>query len=174
MGVIAVQFVESRARREQAEVRRIIRKIRRVMLTKSERDILMAVVNLWFHHANGPLGYIHPGCETLANRANVSVITVKRALSRLRDYGVISAINHAKGGRNHATDYTVNLIKLREVFDPSGVVTIPGVLVEFVPVRSTQSVTNDTVCTTRNDTVYGYQNDTPSIEASDPSQEGGE
>ena len=78
--------------------RRLVRAaIRKSNMTKSDRDITLAIVNLWFHHRNGPKGYIHPGRKHLAKKANVSIITVARCLTRLRDSHVILAIKNPKG-----------------------------------------------------------------------------
>lgn len=153
MSVVAVDFKKSREAERQRYVRSIIRKIKRDVLTKAERDVLMVLVNLWFYHKGGPNGFIHPGRKKIAKRANVSVVTVARALSRLRDYGVIDATMYEKGGRK-ATRYLVDIDCIIETFNPHGVETIPGVLVPFA------SVQNDTVSVPANDTVLAYQNDT--------------
>lgn len=155
MSVIAVKFSESRQAKEQAEIRRIIRKTGRDLLSKSERDVLITIVNLWFYHKGGPEGYIHPGCEKIAKRSKVSVVTVKRTLSLLREHGIVVALAYANGGRK-ATRYTVDLTALRNVLNPHGVKTLEGKLIAF----PAQTVQNDTVSEHVNDTVYPYQNDT--------------
>ena len=167
MSVLAVDFKQSRSAEEQRQIRAIVRKIPRDKLTKGQRDILMVIVNQWFHHRYGPKGYIHPGRKLIAKKANVTVVTVARALDVLREAKVIEAIRYAKGG-TFSTRYTVNLMALREVYDPSGVEEISGVLVPF---QRQQGVTNDTVQNDWNDTVSPYQNDTRSITAYDLSQE---
>ena len=157
MNVLPVDFSKSKSCEEQRQIRRIIRKINRDQLTKSELDVLMVLVNLWFYHRNGPHGFIRPGREAIAKKAGrISVVTVARSLSRLRGLGIIKPVAYAKGGQN-ATRYTMDLPRLREVFDPSGVETAEGKLVAFKPNGTVQ---NDTVQWIENDTVQPFQNDT--------------
>ena len=89
-------------------VRSIIRKTDK--LSKHQRDILLAIVNLWVHHKNGPKGYIHPGKKMLAKKARVSLATVKRTLKMLRGERIIIPRKYLKGGApGCATQYTVNV-----------------------------------------------------------------
>lgn len=143
MSVLAVDFKKSRVAEEQRQVRSIIRKIPRESLTKGERAVLMVVVNLWFYHRNGPKGYIHPGRKLIAKRADVCIRTAATALERLRAVGVVAPIKYAKGG-TLATQYTVDLMRLREVYDPCGVKEVDGDLIQF-PARNTE-----TNCTVQN------------------------
>lgn len=143
-------------------MRRIIRR-NKAGLTRSEAEALVCLVNLWLHHRNGPNGYIHPGRKLIAKRAKCSVPTVARALKLFRELELISPIKHLKGGQRTATQYTVNFTAIRELFDPSNVVTIAGELVPFTVSREAE-----------NDTVKADQNDTLSICSTDltfPDQE---
>ena len=153
MSVVAVDFSQSKTADEERRIRRVIRKAKD--LSRSERDVLLCLANLWFYHRSGPSAEMHPGCDRIAKRAKVSVITVKRALKLFRERRVIIALAYLEGGRK-ATRYTMDLAKLIEWLDPSNVKVAPGEIVNFPqPTRS-----NDTVSTVENDTVYGYQNDT--------------
>lgn len=94
---------------QEAAFRRLVRQaIRKGDLTKGERDVTLAIVNLWFHHRNGPKGYIHPGREKLAKSAGVTVKTVSRTLASLRAAGVLTPLNGVSGGGKTPTHYTVN------------------------------------------------------------------
>ena len=161
MPVVSIDFKASREAERQRYVRSIIRKIKRNVLTKAERDVLMVMVNLWFYHKGGPDGFVHPGRKKIAKRANTSVVTVSRSLARLCAYGVIDATDYANGGRK-ATRYFVDIDSIIETFNPHGVRTIPGVLVAF------RAVQNDTVSKAGNDTVWAYQNDTRYIATNEP------
>ena len=83
------------------------RLIRQSDLSPTDRLILQDLVNLWFAHRNED-GFIHPGRGRLAKSANVSIATVKRSLCRFRDAGLITAIDHARGGGHFATRYVVD------------------------------------------------------------------
>jgi len=101
---------------QEASFRRIIRQtIRKGPFTKSEREVVLAFINHWFHHRKSTKGVVHPGRKKLAKRANVSIATVKRTLAMLRDYGVISAKAHLEGLHGNATEYTVCTIALTEL-----------------------------------------------------------
>lgn len=160
MPVVSVDFKKSREAERQRYVRSIIRKTKRNTLTKAERDVLLTMVNLWFYHKCGPNGFIHPGRSKIAKRADVSVVTVARALARLRAYGFIDPTDYAKGGRK-ATRYFVDVDCIIETLNPHGVQTHPGILMAF------PSVQNDTVSQPLDDTVLRYQNDTRYKETGD-------
>lgn len=122
--------VAERAKRERRDARRRVGKL---PLTKSERDILMAVVNLWFAHRY-KAGFIHPGRERLAKKAKVkSVKTVTRALARFCHMGFIEAGAYPKGGTGKATHYRVNLEAIQNAAEPCTVQTAPGILIPFRP-----------------------------------------
>jgi hypothetical protein len=134
--------------------RRLVRAaIRKSNMTKSDRDITLAIVNLWFHHRNGPKGYIHPGRKHLAKKANVSIITVARCLTRLRDSHVILAIKNPKGEGQKPTQYVVNIHALMLHCGQYW-------LDEFMALSSPKCYTtfpeNDTPLAYQNDTQYKY------------------
>jgi len=94
---------------QEAAFRRIVRQaIRKGPFTKGERDVTLALVNLWFHHRNGPKGYIHPSRKMLAERAGVSVRTVASTLAMLRAGDMIVPVSGLRGGKAKATRYKVN------------------------------------------------------------------
>lgn len=95
---------------QEAAFRRIVRNaIRKGPFTKGERDVTLALVNIWFYHENGPKGYIHPSRKMLAKRAGVSVRTVASTLSKLRAGGMILPVSSVKGGKAKATRYVVDI-----------------------------------------------------------------
>lgn len=95
---------------EQAFRRLVRQSIRKGDFTKGERDVIIALVNHWFHHrAKGP---IHPGREKIAKKAGVSVRTVASAMSMLRAAGVLNPVSNLKGGHGAATRYSVNTYAL--------------------------------------------------------------
>jgi hypothetical protein len=75
----------------------------------NHRNILVALVDLWFHHRNGPLGCIHPSREQLVKTANCKRETVKRALGVFREIGILIVVSDMKGGRKKATRYKVDI-----------------------------------------------------------------
>jgi hypothetical protein len=141
-----------RVKKEAAHLRRIIRRNKGAVLTNSEIKVLVALVNLWLYHRNGPKGYIHPGRKLLAKKAGVSVVTVARSLEIFRILGIAKAIRNLKGGNGRATQYVVDTDAIKEIFDPCDVKTVAGELVPFSVSFPTQ-----------NDTQQPYQNDTLSI-----------
>jgi len=89
--------------------RRLVRsKIRKGPLTKSQRDVTLALVNHWFHHKGGAKGYVHPGRKKLAKKAGTSVRTVASTLAILRDWGVLKVVAHLHGLHGNATEYLVD------------------------------------------------------------------
>jgi len=92
---------------QEAAFRRLVRhSIRSGDFTKGERDVIIALVNHWFHHrAKGP---IHPGREKIAKKAGVSVRTVASTMSMLRAASVLNPVSNLKGGHGAATRYTIN------------------------------------------------------------------
>ena len=92
-----------------AAVRRLVRDaIRKGPFTKSQRDVTLAVANLWFHHKSGD-GFIHPGRDKLAKRAKVHVKTVSRTLEILRDAKAIKPVSNLRGGYGKSTRYVVDI-----------------------------------------------------------------
>lgn len=95
---------------QEAAIRRLVREaIKKSKFSKSERDVALAIANLWFYHKNGPKGYIHPGREFLAKRARVSVRTVCTTLGKLRAAGVLVVIANQRGQGQRPTYYKVDL-----------------------------------------------------------------
>lgn len=80
-------------------------------LTKTERDITVFLLNLWFRHENGPKGYIHPGRPLIAKKCQCTVKTASRTLAKLRAAGIIVPLNEPNGGRT-ATQYVVDMAAL--------------------------------------------------------------
>lgn len=98
---------------QEYTLRRLVRgAVRKSLLTRAERDVTLALVNVWFHHRHGPKGYIHPGCQALAKKANVSSKTVSRTFGKLRAAGVLETLSNLKGGQATATRYKINLAAL--------------------------------------------------------------
>lgn len=97
---------------EQA-FRRLVRDaVRRGPFTKSERDVTLALVNLWLHHKGGPKPYVHPGRESLARKAGCTIKTVSRTLAKLRAAGIADVISNPRGGRDAATRYRLDVVAL--------------------------------------------------------------
>ena len=118
---------------QEAQYRRFVRKCitsHRSGLRKNERDMLLAIVNLWFHHRNSPKGHIHPGREKIAKRANVSVRTVATFLKVLRGAGVIVVVGRPNGEGKKPTCYTVNIDCLLEFCGVEFPETVAGELAE--------------------------------------------
>lgn len=94
-----------------ASFRRYVRaKVKSGPFTPSDKNIILAIVNLWFHHKS----FIHPGRKKLAAKAGVTEKTVSRSLAKLRQSGVLILVSHLTGGRK-ATRYDVDAIKLLEL-----------------------------------------------------------
>ena len=146
------------ARAEGRYFRRIIRKDKGKRLTRAETEILVTLFNLWMYHRNGPKGYIHPSREKLAKKCKCSVVTVARAFSEFRKLGIaVPRDPNLKAGQGKANRYSLDLSKIQELFEPSNVRVLPGVLVPLWR-------QNDPLSGPQNDTLNPYQNDTLSIE----------
>ncbi len=52
---------------------------------------------------------VHPGLETLAGKARMTVRGTQKCLVNLRKDGVINAVAAARGGRSKVTEYKINL-----------------------------------------------------------------
>lgn len=111
--------------------RRIARRNKTGDLTRSETETLVAIINLWLHHRNGPKGFIHPSRAKLAKTAKCSDATVKRALLKFRKMGLIRSVSGVKGGQAKTTRYVVSFDAIQLAFDPSGVRVEEGQLVPF-------------------------------------------
>lgn len=104
----------------------------RHIFTKSERDITLVLVNMWFHHRNGPKGYIHPGRERIAKRANVSVWTVAKCLALLRETKALRVVGHARGEGQRPTQYLLDISALLDMCECGLPDVHPGVLSHFL------------------------------------------
>jgi hypothetical protein len=166
-GVVAVDFAAARTAQEARHCRAAVRKSG---LSRSERDVLMVLVNLWFHHRGK--GFIRPGKPLLVRRAKVSESTVSRALVKFKEMGLIAPLRYAAGGGRCATHYSVDTSLICEKFAPHGVKVMPGELVKVsFPVRSFDTPArgqNDTPARGQNDTPEGCQNDTLYIDTFRP------
>lgn len=134
---------------QEAAFRRAIRdRVKKAGFKKSERDIVLVLVNLWFQHRNGPKGFIHPGREKLAKRTGYSVWTVSHCLKMLRSAEVLEATEYERGQGQHATRYKLDLVALVDLcgFD---IATLKGG--ELVPLWRVKSHT--TLHTTRSKVV---------------------
>jgi DNA-binding transcriptional ArsR family regulator len=98
---------------QEAALRRVIRAvIRRGPFTKSEKAVVLAFINHWFHHKSSAKGVVHPGRKKLAKRADVSIRTVSSTLNMLRDHGAIIAVDRLRGLDGKATEYKVDTVAL--------------------------------------------------------------
>lgn len=96
----------------EAQFQRAVRHAVRMCpdLTKSERDVTLALFNHWVHHrAKGP---IHPGRQRIAKKADVTVKTVSRCFAMLRAAGVLTPVKNLRGGYGSATRYRFDLVAL--------------------------------------------------------------
>ena len=104
-----IQFKDS----QEAAFRRMVRDaVRKGPFTLGQKEITLALVNLWFHHRNGPDGFIHPGREKLARKTKLSIRLVADTLAMLRAAGVLHVVSHGKGGWGTSTRYKMNLVAL--------------------------------------------------------------
>lgn len=126
--VIQVDFAASQAAREARDVRKIVR---RAELTKSERDVLLALVNLWFYHRTKAHPEFHPGRKKIAKKSDVSLRTVDSAIVKFKALGVLLVVGYPKGGGRCATRFALDLDRLRDEFDPHGVTAKAGKLVRL-------------------------------------------
>jgi hypothetical protein len=107
--------------------------IRKSYLSKSQQAVVVAVVNLWFYHRNGPKGHIHPGRTLLAKKAKVSVRTVATTLAMMRDGNALIAIGRLRGEGQKPTQYRVDL---RALFDFCGADVPESADGELTPYRA--------------------------------------
>ena len=108
------QFIPRKQNRDfkgsdEYQMRRFVRRaIAQSDLTRAEKEITIAIANLWFHHRNGPEKIIRPGRKRLARQTKVTIKTVSRTFRALKSAGAITAIRNPRGGVK-PTHYTVNL-----------------------------------------------------------------
>lgn len=101
------RFTDSQTASIQRMTRSGIRKSE--MLSKGERDVILALVNHWFHHRGKDGGRISPGRKKLAKVADVSIRTVASTLAMLRDAEVITVVARPNGEGQKPTIYTLDL-----------------------------------------------------------------
>lgn len=103
-------------RSEMFRERRYIRElIEKSDYPRSQRAVMRALIDHWFHHrAKG--GVVHPGREKLAKKARCSLRTVATVLSLLREKKIIIAVSDLRGHGQKATHYRVDLGALRLSF----------------------------------------------------------
>ena len=93
----------------EQSVRRLVRDaIRNSELTRSQKDVTLAVTNLWFHHRTGYEKVVRAGQRKIAKRAKVTTQTVYRTLCRLEAAGILIAVKNPKGGSG-PTHYKMDL-----------------------------------------------------------------
>lgn len=99
---------------QEAAYRRLVRgAVRKGGFSKSERDVVLAIVNHWFHHK--AKGKMHPSRERIAKKADVSVRTVATVLALLRDTGVLVPQSKARRGKGRPAEYSVDDLSLMQL-----------------------------------------------------------
>jgi hypothetical protein len=99
---------------QEAAYRRLVRgAVRKGPFTKSERDVILAIVNHWFHHK--AKGKMHPSRGRIAQKAEVSERTVQRMFSFLRDAGVLVPQSNLIQGRGKSTEYRLDDLSLMQL-----------------------------------------------------------
>lgn len=132
-----------RVKAEGRYFRRIIRRNKGDVLTRAEVEVLVAMFNLWLHHRNGRLGYIHPSRDKIATKVKATEKTVSRSFAKLRSLGILFAVSNVKGGKSKTTRYRLNLDAVQSIFDPSNVTVKEGQLGAVnVPVNVPVSIPN--------------------------------
>ena len=85
------------------------RAVRKAKISKNERDVVLALMNIWFVRKSD--GEMHPGRKKIAKMAGVSVRTVAAIMARMREADALLVVSHGKGGRA-STRYQMNLENL--------------------------------------------------------------
>lgn len=134
--------------------------IRKGDFTKSERDIITAIVNLWFHHKSSAEPVIYPRRAKLCKMTKTAPRTVSRCLAMLRDAGVIVGGQDVKRGRYVAASYTLNLFPLFQLCGCDIPDVYMGSLVEVSNLKNGTRNVSSTVC--QNGTPYIYNVRSPS------------
>ena len=89
--------------------RRLVRSaIRNSELTRGQKEVTVAVANLWFHHRTGHDKVVRAGQRKIAKTAKASIPTVYRTLCLLEAAGVLIAVKNPKGGSG-PTHYKMDL-----------------------------------------------------------------
>lgn len=121
---------------QEAAMRRLIRNtVRKADLTKGERDVILALVNHWFHH-KGTGRAIHPGRAKIAKIAGVTEKTVSRTFTKLRAAEILIPISNLNGGRQAATRYHINMDALMAFCGGDWLDTFRRFFTQNVPVKS--------------------------------------
>lgn len=76
-------------------------------LPRAQREVLLALAD----HAEDDGTGAHPSVARLAWKTDLSESQVQRHLRALEQLGVIEAVAHVRGGRGHATEYSIHLEK---------------------------------------------------------------
>lgn len=84
--------------------------VRRAKISKNKRDLVLALLNIWFKRKAE--GLMYPGRKKLAKMAGISIRTAATILAEMREAGALEVICYGKGGRGKATRYRMNLTKL--------------------------------------------------------------
>lgn len=118
------EFTSTASYVEQSAYRKIAKLGRGGGFTKSERSVLIKCVNLWFCH-RGKTGYIEPSHDKLERSLGLSERTVRRAISKLRDFGIVTLLAGGRG-RGRTAKYGVNLFRMMEVMWPDFAIKVDG------------------------------------------------
>ena len=98
--------------------------------TRSQKEIIGYLLNLWLNHRYGPKGYIHPGRPLIERRTKTSRRTINYTLKMLRDLKILIPIAFEEGVGHNATRYLFNLerfVAAIDGFDKSGIKAQDGV-----------------------------------------------
>lgn len=162
---------------QEAAWRRYLREaVKASGLTKSERDVTLALLNLWLHHRNGPKKCIHPGRSVLAKKAGVSEKTVSRTLAALRDGNVLRVVSRLRGEGQKPTEYRLSTkwllvfcgADLPEWMDADLVPSAPQVVGHLAHHLGPECpTTGGTKCPTDKDTVWAIPSQWLGTEVSD-------
>lgn len=93
-------------------------------LSRSDRSVLMKMVNLWFYH-RGRIGYVEPSHAKIEKECGLSERAVRRAFSKLRSLGIFTLLGGGVG-RGNTAKYGVDLNRMREVIWPDFAIKIRG------------------------------------------------
>lgn len=116
----------------EASWRRYLRfAVRHSNMTRGQKAVTVAILNLWLHHRNGPKSYIHPGRFKIAKVAEVTEKTVSRTMAVLRTAGVLRVRARLHGQGQRPTEYTMDVIALLELCGAEIPQAAPGELVEI-------------------------------------------
>lgn len=100
----------------EASWRRYLRSaVRQSAMTRGQKSVTVAILNMWLHHRNGLKGYIHPGRAKIAKSANVTEKTVSRTMAVLRTSGVLCVRRRLHGEGQRPTEYTMMLGPMLEL-----------------------------------------------------------